>query len=339
MADSADASRQAASSGGVEINRYSLTQIHAPEGGGKVDVVFVHGLNGDPEKTWTAEKSRIFWPSMLLPPVLEEQKARILVYGYDADVTSFTGSTSKEKIHNHAEHLVAALAANRSIRGASDRPLIFVAHSLGGLVVKRALIHSSEMRGTNTEHLRSIFVSTYGILFLGTPHRGADIAKWGSLLESICRGVMPSGVVDSNPNLVNALKKENETLQNIDRQFYNMISRFHVFFFHEAKKTSLGKMKMEIIVDEESAAPNAPDVERAPIAQDHSHMCKFENDSAPGFDLVAEAIQRYAKDAPDKVVVRWEQEKKEREATRQAQIDELMPGMSLSSRRNCLLVK
>ena len=322
-------SLQAASSGGIEINRYGLTQVYAPEGGGKVDVVFVHGLNGDPERTWTSERSHVFWPSQLLPLILEEQKARILVYGYDADVASFTGSTSKDKIHNHAEHLVSTLAANRNIRRASERPIIFVAHSLGGLVVKRALIHSSEIRGNNTEHLRSVFVSTYGILFMGTPHRGSDIAKWGSLLESICRGVMPSGVVDSNPTLVNALKKENETLQNIDRQFYNMISRFHVFFFHEAKKTNLGKMKMEYVVDDESAAPNAPDVERAGIPQDHSHMCKFESDSAPGFDLVAEAVQRYATDAPEKVVVRWEQERKEREATKQAQIEELIPGMLL----------
>ena len=319
-------SLQAASSGGIDVSRYGLTQLYAPTGGGKVDVVFVHGLNGNPKETWSAEKSRVFWPAELLPPILEEEKARILVYGYDADVSSFTDGVSKDKIHNHAEHLIAELAANRRIRKATERPIIFVAHSLGGLVVKRALIYSSEIRGNYTEHLRSIFVSTYGILFLGTPHKGSDIAKWGSLLESICRGVMPSAVIDSNPNLVNALKKENETLQVIDRQFYQLISRFHVYFFHESKKTNLGKMKMEVIVDEESASPNAPDVERAAIQQDHSHMCKFENDAAPGFDLVAEGIQRYAGDAPKKVLVNWEQERKERLATKQAQVEDLMPG-------------
>ena len=332
MIDITNMSLQAASSGGLDISRYGLTQVYAPVGGGKVDVVFVHGLNGDPQKTWTAEKSKIFWPAQLLPPILEEEKARILVYGYDADVSSFTDGVSKDKIHNHAEHLIAELAANRRIRKATERPIIFVAHSLGGLVVKRALIYSSEIRGNYTEHLRSIFVSTYGILFLGTPHKGSDLAKWGSLLESICRGVMPSGIVDSNPNLVTALKRENETLQVIDRQFYQLISRFHVYFFHEGKKTNLGKLKMEIIVDEESASPNAPDVERAAIQQDHSHMCKFESDASPGFDLVAEGIQRYAGDAPVKVAVNWEQERKERLATKQAQVEELMPGTLLHAR-------
>lgn len=104
---------QAATSGGIEnsdVADYGLTQVYAPTGGGKVDIVFVHGLNGHPQKTWTAEKSRIFWPLQLLPPILAEQRARILVYGYDASVTSFTDGVSKDKIHNHAENLVSNLS-------------------------------------------------------------------------------------------------------------------------------------------------------------------------------------------------------------------------------------
>ena len=307
------------------VSRYGLSQIYSPQGGGSVDVVFVHGLNGDPHNTWTAEKSKIFWPEQLLPPILEEERARILVYGYDADVTSFLDGASRDKIHNHAEHLVAELAANRRIRKASERPIIFVAHSLGGLVVKRALIYSSEIRGNYTEHLRSIFVSTYGILFLGTPHKGSDLAKWGSRLEAICRAVMPKRAVDSNDNLVNALKSNNETLQNIDRQFIQIINRFHVFFFHEGKPTKLPHT-YDFIVDEESASPTIQDVERAVIQEDHSHMCKFENDAAPGFDLVAEGIQRYAGESPGVIAKRWEAERTERIADKTAQVEELMPG-------------
>ena len=89
-----------------------------------MDVVFVHGLNGDPHNTWTSATSKVFWPAQLLPPILEEQHARILVYGYDADITSFTDGVAKDRIHNHAEHLVAELAANRRVcQPAIDNPL------------------------------------------------------------------------------------------------------------------------------------------------------------------------------------------------------------------------
>lgn len=305
----------------VSVNRFGLTEVSSPRPAA-VDIVFVHGLNGDPHNTWTSEKSATFWPAKLLPPMLEEERARLLVYGYDADVTSFTDGASKDKIHNHAEHLVAELAANRRIRKATERPIIFVAHSLGGLVVKRALIHSSEIRGQKIEHLRSIYVSTYGILFLGTPHKGADVAEWGSRLGWICGAVMPKKFLDSQPQLVDSLKKENETLQNIDRQFVQLMIKFHVFFFHEAKPTDL-KGTLRFIVDEESASPTVQEVERAAIQADHSHMCKFENESSPGFDIVTEAIQRYCEEAPDAVRRCWSSEEQERLINRRAAADAL----------------
>lgn len=166
------------------------------------------------------------------------------------------------------------------------------------------MIYSSEIRGKDTEHLRSVFVSTYGILFLGTPHNGTDFTQWGSQLDRICDAVLPKKLVDHQPQLVDALKKNNETLQVNDMEFLQISSRFHVYIFHEGKPTSV-KGSMEFIIDEESASHSMPDVERAVINQDHSHMSKFESDSAPGFDLVAEAIQRYASEAPDTIFRRW----------------------------------
>lgn len=137
---------------------------------------------------------------------------------------------------------------------------------------------------------------------------------------------MPKKIVDHQSQLVEALKKNNETLQNIDRQFIQLTSRFRIYFFHEGKPTNLGGT-MQYIVDEESASPNIQDVERASIQQDHSHMCKFENQSSPGFFMVAEGIQRYAGEAPDLIVKRWASEKKSLLDKKKAEIDELIPGM------------
>ena len=50
---------------------------------------------------------------------------------------------------------------------------------------------------------------------------------------------MPKKIIDSEPQLVDALKSNNETLQNIDRGFIQIMSRYHIYFFHEGKPTNL----------------------------------------------------------------------------------------------------
>ncbi len=114
-----------------EIKRYGLTEVFRPADGADVDIVFVHGLNGHPHRTWTSDKNDTFWPADLLPAIVAENKARVLVYGYDADLTSTANGLSKDKIHHHAEQLVAVLSASRRRAGATEHPIIFVAHSVG----------------------------------------------------------------------------------------------------------------------------------------------------------------------------------------------------------------
>ena len=86
--------------------------------------MLVHGLNGDPHNTWAAKKSNFFWPVDLLAGDLEDQRVRILTYGYDADVTTFTDGASKSKLHIHAENLVARLQANRSVSREGSLPYL-----------------------------------------------------------------------------------------------------------------------------------------------------------------------------------------------------------------------
>jgi hypothetical protein len=197
-----------------------------------------------------------------------------------------------------------------------------VCHSLGGLVVKRALIYCRSQSDKKLAHLRSVYVSTYGILFLGTPHNGSDIAKWGTMLESICSTVLPKKFFDSSPQLVESLKTNNETLQNINRLFVDFIERFHIYFFHEAKPTDL-KGTRKFIVDEDSAAPTISGVERMGIEADHSHMCKFESENSPGYESVYDAIDRYSREAPSTVQHRWAEEKEIRKLEMESEINRI----------------
>jgi protein SERAC1 len=79
-------------------------------------IVAVHGLDGDALRTWTSDKNKICWLNHqdLLPKHLRE--ARILTWGYNANVTSLKGKiTSSDRILQHAHTLIAQLQADREV--------------------------------------------------------------------------------------------------------------------------------------------------------------------------------------------------------------------------------
>ncbi|KAI4093367.1 MAG: hypothetical protein LQ344_002955 [Seirophora lacunosa] len=138
--DSAQRETISTPAGGGGGNCVTIRITHAVEfrlAAAGCSIVAVHGLNGDAIRTWTTNKTEKFWladPEMLPKNM---SNARILSFGYDASATAFFGRTSSDTILQHAHTLVAELVADRQLEGAVGRPIIFICHSLGGIVVKR----------------------------------------------------------------------------------------------------------------------------------------------------------------------------------------------------------
>jgi pimeloyl-ACP methyl ester carboxylesterase len=179
-----------------------------------ISIIFVHGLTGSYRSTWTEKSSNIFWPKDLLakddlPPT------RIWSYGYDAHIAHFWAMTSQNGIYDHASNLVNELSQERERTDTMGRPIIFVAHSLGGLVVEDALLYS---KNSVERHLQDIFHSVSGICFLGTPHCGSDYAKWGSILGSFVKVIK-----NANVKLVNLLTRDSEVLSRVQQEFHKMV--------------------------------------------------------------------------------------------------------------------
>ncbi|KAI4110724.1 MAG: hypothetical protein LQ345_006932 [Seirophora villosa] len=267
-------------------------------------IVAVHGLNGDAIQTWTTNKTEKFWlgdPEMLPKNM---SNARILSFGYDASATAFFGRTSSDTILQHAHTLVAELVADRQLEGAVNRPIIFICHSLGGIVVKRALAYSASRTSKLIQHLHSIFVSTYAILFLGTPHQGSNMAKLASTSRKIVDAMVPSKAFDTDGQLLEALQEGSEILQNVTDMFAPLMKNFRIYFFWEQQKTDFGTTR-KYVVKEHSAAPILDDTERAGLPYDHRGMCRFESRTAPGYRLVVAALMTYTLNAPSTITQRW----------------------------------
>jgi hypothetical protein len=140
--------------------------------------------------------SGVFWPVDLLKEDLPQ--ARIMTFGYNTNIQQGYRAVDQGNIFSHARNLLYELEAKR--RKAPARRLIFVAHSLGGILVKEALRRSEH---DPDEAIRKIYSSTIGIFFFGTPHRGSR--EWASLGEGVARVASCLLGMDVNSEVVHAL--------------------------------------------------------------------------------------------------------------------------------------
>lgn len=180
-----------------------------------VDIVFVHGLTGNSYNTWLHQGTEVHWPSDLLKQDIPD--SRILSFGYDADIVNLWNPTSVSRLSNHAERMVGDLVRIRERTDTQSRKILFVAHSLGGLVTKHALIHS---RNNHEQFLRQIEENTAGIVFLGVPHFGSDLASWGSFATQMIHVLKRA-----NKDIVRVLEPESEILRNVGLGFHNILER------------------------------------------------------------------------------------------------------------------
>ena len=163
--------------------------------------------------------------------------------------------------------------------------------------MKRALAYSSTRRAPRVVHLRSVFMSTHSIIFLGTPHSGVgkeNLFLWHQNSPG------PSQF------LLNLLKGS-EVLQEITDQFAPLMKRFAVYNLWEQKKTRAGDVS-SFVVEQDSAAPVWDNTEKCGIFATHSKMIKFSDVHDPGYRVVLEALVRYITAAPALIHYRWEKD-------------------------------
>ena len=89
-------------------DKSGLLVLHCPDEV-LVDICFIQGVRGGNVSTWTWEK--MCWPRDLLP--IDIPNARIISYGYDADIIDFWAPVSENSVEKHAGNLVAALVGDR----------------------------------------------------------------------------------------------------------------------------------------------------------------------------------------------------------------------------------
>ncbi|KAJ4357358.1 uncharacterized protein N0V89_001933 [Didymosphaeria variabile] len=263
-----------------------------------IDIVFVHGLGGHRINSWTFQPTdefpkKIFWPKDLLPKVCNN--ARILSFGYDSRFVDFFPIFSRKTlpvgttVDDHGSALLQSLAGLRSTTSSSDRPIIFIAHSLGGLVVASALARNHGVK----ESGKQLVDSTFGIVFLGTPFEGSAKAGWGRAAlryVSLVASTKKDGVKDleeRSQKLIEINSAFSKLLKDRDRD--RMRQPLEVACFFEEYPTFVAGKDIGIIVPKSSAGSLAG-IDPVPISANHAGLSKFAGTFTNGYVMVSKLI-------------------------------------------------
>jgi hypothetical protein len=171
---------------------YLIHPIYLESENKDFDLVFVHGLLGGAFKTWrqsdSEQKLETYtrcWPQKWLADDINN--IRILAVNYQTFLSNWN-IECPETIFSLKQRSSQLL--NDLIRcKIGHKPIIWVTHSMGGLLVKQMLTDISE---SNDSEFKNILEQTKGIIFYSVPHRGSEMAVWS---PGIQRVISPSSQV------------------------------------------------------------------------------------------------------------------------------------------------
>lgn len=148
--------------------------------------------------------------------------ARVLTYGYDSRLEESNSFQTLEDLANAfiesllcvrdqnpvstCDQLLCNEAKVKQSANQGPKPIIFLAHSLGGLILKKALIQMS--KSTSPQSHNMSLLATCGIVFFGVPNQGLNT----SFVRAIVRN-------QANEDFIHDLRPSSPLLSEMRRDF------------------------------------------------------------------------------------------------------------------------
>lgn len=184
-----------------------------------MDIIALSGLNGHAFGSFKSKGRPYMWVRDSLPH--DFLNARVFIYGYD------TKDPSIQNVNDLAQTFLYRLRNLRSVNASSNsRKLVFIGHSLGGLIVKTAMtLMGKSANETDKENL----ASTTGVLLFGVPSYGMHIDS-----------LLPMMDESATYSLIYSLHNVNSPhLETLDSSFKSIRSTnaFKTFHYYETRES------------------------------------------------------------------------------------------------------
>lgn len=226
-------------------------------------VIFVHGLFGNASASWAC-KDTASWPEMLLS---DEAFADSDIYAAGYETPLHGGKMTLDEV---VSALKNRLDADSVLSG--HQQIIFVAHSLGGLVVQRLLLLYPDT-----------VPKTKLIYFFSTPETGSEVAKYAKIFNS--DPLISELRAGNNNDYLESLEDSWRTAQGT--------SPIKTLCAYETKKTH-----HVLVVDRQSATRMCPVGTPLPISKDHVSIVKPCSSTDASYVALRNAVKDLPLDEP-----------------------------------------
>ncbi|MGH8628931.1 MAG: hypothetical protein ACREYC_27985 [Gammaproteobacteria bacterium] len=149
--------------------------------------------------------------------------------------------------------------------GIGQRPIGFVCHSLGGLLIKQVLRNAKDSKNSAWQ---AVMGQTRFIVFLSTPHSGAGMANWLQYMGTLLRASVS----------VKELEAHHPQLRQLNIWYRDHVADMGIKNFVYCEEHKTGRLPLGIggilVVDKTSADPGIAGVTPISLDEDHISICK-----------------------------------------------------------------
>lgn len=238
---------------------FVFSSLSKPKDGGvKVDIVCVPAIGADPRKTWERQTDSAGFEHRRLDYVLHDRlypAAQVHLYDHltrqERDLEVKPPQGPNDQAHKRSaedfaagEELVAGYGvaewADRFLKIVQEhrraqrtdwRPILFICHSTGGIVVKQALSKK------NAEGQNRIAACCLGVTFFSTPHHGSSVLSEPEYVQTVQNRLGLKW--EMSENLRHDFLLRNTDLETLNHKFAVSVFGVKIYSYVETTDTDL----------------------------------------------------------------------------------------------------
>ncbi|CAK9261361.1 unnamed protein product [Sphagnum jensenii] len=264
-------------------------------------IIFFHGIafgtNDEWKETWTTRPTNnreecICWPEKWLPKDLNNN-VRILSLSYDSNIVA--------SVHNDVteigKNLIQSFVTNSSYQSLWDGPVVLIAYSFGGLVLKSLVVEAHKhiyqrpKNGLDDEvHkcCKTFLNNVKGVVFYGVPHSGGTqyLSKYFTWQ---CQQINTFNKYFAQPGFSRNLKPFNQQMEYLSKDFKNVVHEdLNIYEFGEGLPLN---ENWGILVPYVSAIQESYNNHYKIEDANHLTICKPPNKDHPSYSLLLQFLK------------------------------------------------